>query len=68
MDITQDVEDNDGYNDQVSLIIVREQRVAKVRRTLGFKSSKDQRNRGDQADQSVAEDHWTTGISKLLQL
>ena len=56
--------DNDGYDDPLSRVTVREQRVAKARRIFGLKS---QRSRGDQADQAAAEDHSTTVVNKVLQ-
>ena len=49
----------------MSQLSVREQRIAKARRVLGLKA---QHDRGDQADQTAAEDHRTTDVAKVMQL
>ena len=60
-----DIGEEEGDTDPLSPIIVREQRIAKARTVLGLKR---QRDRGDQADHGVAEDHRTTDVAKVLQL
>ena len=57
--------DNDGFEDRLSPVIVREQRVAKARRIFGL--NEPQRSRGDHADQKAADDHRTIDVAKVLQ-
>lgn len=65
-DLTGEDEYNDGYLSRSSPVTVREQRVAKPRRIVGF--NKPQRSSGDQAGQAAAEDHRITEVSEVLQL
>ena len=51
-----------GYEDRLSPIDVREQRVDRARRVLGFQS---QRGPGDKTDQAAAEDNRTTDVAKV---
>lgn len=60
-----DIDDEEGYIDLLSPIIVREQRIAKTRKVLGFEQ---QHDRADQADQGVAEDHRILDVAKVLRL
>ena len=57
--------DEAGYVDPLSPIPVREQRVAKARRALGFNAQVD---REDQADQAAVQDHRTIDVATLMQL
>lgn len=57
--------DEDGHDDPISPVNVREQRVAKARRVLGLKS---QRSSGDQADQVATNEDRTTDVHKALQI
>ena len=51
--LTEGVEDNDGDNDKLSPITVREQRAAGARRIFGLKPFTDQHHMGDQTDQAA---------------
>ena len=64
-DLTKE-EDNDGYLDQFSPVIICEQRTARAREVLDL--DRQQQSRGDQADHIAAEDHCTTDVAKVLQL
>ena len=64
IDLTE--EDQDGSEDRLSPITVREQRVACARKVFGL--HKDRVDRGDQAGQNVAENHRTTDVAKVLHL
>ena len=65
VDLTED-EDNDCYEDRLSPVIVREQRVAKARRIFGLNQV--QHSRGDQVHQMEAKHKRTTDASNVLQL
>ena len=58
-------EDQDGVEDKLSPITIREQRVARARTTFG--PHKDRIDRGDQVNQTAACDHRTTDVAKVLQ-
>ena len=61
VDLIEDEEDHDVFNDRLSPITVRERRIAKARQVFGV--NKKLEERGNQADQAAAEDHRTTDVT-----
>lgn len=65
VDVIDLEEDSDGLEDPSFPVSIREQRIVRARRVLEFKQ---QRDRADQVDHVVAEDHGTTDVNEVLQL
>ena len=56
-----------GFEDNQSLITIRERRVAVAREVLGLKPKKELKDQSDQADAGAAEDWRTMDVAKVLR-